>query len=269
MALALSMDMIDRVILTRQEKNLQAVGVMVNDPERVIEHAGSKFVAAPVLAEFNRLTANTADPKNLHTRVVVTPCQALAIAKMKVLAPPEDRERISGLKLVVGLFCGWTFNWRELQQLTTDHVGPGMASGLDIPPSKYRRMEVFTDQGSVNIPIDEAKTAVRESCRYCFDMTAEFSDISVGSARTAEGWKKDRGWNIVIVRSKAGKVLLDLARTEGMLEFKDLPTHYSNKLKRAAISRKQTCLTNLASGSGNPDDIDYLDTQDPVVQTWF
>ncbi len=38
-------------------------------------------------------------------------------------------------------------------------------------------------------------------------MTAEFCDLSVGGARSADGWDVDKGWNQVIVRSDKGEQL--------------------------------------------------------------
>src|SRR3990172_3582042 len=97
-------------------------------------------------------------------------------------------------------------------------------------------------------------------------MTAEFSDISVGSARLPEGWEEARHWNQVIVRSPAGERLLAMAKAKGILEFREVPEGNLERLKQAALNKKRAALRNLAKRSGREDDLVYLDRRDPVFQ---
>jgi len=138
---------------------------------------------------------------------------------------------------------------------------------MDIPPSKHNSMEIHTPAGIVEVPLAEVIPFVRKSCRYCWDMTAEFSDLSVGSARIPEGWEVARGWNQVIVRTPAGRDLLNRARARGLLEFRDMPDGNLERLKKASLNKKRAALQNLAQMSGNPEDLLYLDSQDPVFRT--
>ena len=70
-------------------------------------------------------------------------------------------------------------------------------------------------------------------------MTAEFSDLSVGSARLPEGWETARSWNQVIVRTERGMDLLELARRRGVLEFREVPAGNLEKLKAASLGKKR------------------------------
>ncbi len=158
---------------------------------------------------------------------------------MRVNPADEDKERMDRLKLVIGLFCGWTLDWRQLQKLVTQAVGEQKILAMDIPPSKYSCMQVTTDKGITEIPIAQVNNCVRECCDYCDDMTAEFADISVGSARSNEGWEVDKGWNQVIVRSEAGERLINLAREKGVLEFKNVPGENLEKLKKVSLSKRE------------------------------
>jgi coenzyme F420 hydrogenase subunit beta len=167
---------------------------------------------------------------------------------------------------VIGLFCGWALSWRELKALLEKRFGRDSILALDIPPSKHNSMEIHTPKGIVEISLDEVTPFVRKSCRYCWDMTAEFSDLSVGSARVPEGWEVARGWNQVIVRTPAGQELLDLARDRKVLEFREMPEGNLERLKKASVNKKRTALQNLAQMSGNSRDLVYLDGQDPVFQ---
>ena len=97
-------------------------------------------------------------------------------------------------------------------------------------------------------------------------MTAEFSDLWVGAGRCPEGWEVAREWNQVIVRTRAGQELLDLARSRGLLEFRDMPEGNLERLKRASLNKKRTGLKNLVQMSGSPQDLLYLDCQDPLLK---
>jgi coenzyme F420 hydrogenase subunit beta len=96
-------------------------------------------------------------------------------------------------------------------------------------------------------------------------MTAEFSDISVGSARLSEGWDVARSWNQVIVRTQQGHDLMELARTRGLLEFRNVPEGNLERLKRASLNKKRTAIKNLTRKSGRSDELLYLDRRDPII----
>ena len=56
------------------------------------------------------------------------------------------------------------------------------------------------------------------TCGYCFDMTSEFADISVGSVEGLEGW------NTVIIRTENGAELMDMAKAKGKVDTSTLPS---------------------------------------------
>jgi len=143
------------------------------------------------------------------------------------------------LRLVVGLFCGWALDWRRLSGLLAKNMDPGRVTGMDIPPSAHHTLEVTVGSGTVRIPLDEVIPCVRDACRTCPDMTAEFSDLSVGSARLPGGWDEARHWNQVIVRTARGAELLELARRRGALEFREVPAGNLERLKAAALRKKR------------------------------
>lgn len=260
--LALDQGFIDEAILADQNDQFLPAAQSIVDKDEVSGKSGSKFAVSPTLSVFNRISKTDTG----KIGVVATPCQALALAKMKVNPVPEDKMRVEKLRLVLGLFCGWALDWRKLQKLLKEKTGDRKIKGIDILPSKYACMEVYTMDGTIEIPIEEVNTCVRDNCRYCFDMTCEFADISVGAARSPEGWDVDRGWNQVIVRTDLGGQLLALAREKGVLEFKAVPDKNIENLKKASAGKKLTCLINLSEKTGNPDDFIYIDPEDPVVR---
>ena len=144
------------------------------------------------------------------------------------------------VRLVIGLFCGWAFSHAALSALLAEKVDDlDSIIGMDIPPSRYQVLDVFTTNGKISISLDEVEKCIRPACRTCSDMTAEFSDISVGSARLPEGWEEARSWNQVLVRTEAGEKLINLAKSKGVLEFREVPEQNLAKLKRASLNKKK------------------------------
>jgi coenzyme F420 hydrogenase subunit beta len=247
--LALKEGLIDTAVLSGPEEPMLPEGVAVTEAGQAGRASKSRFVTTPVVAEFNEVVKG----KARSIGIVATPCQTLALAKMRYSKNPRIRENSKKLCLVIGLFCGWAFSSSALKDLLSSKVDMNSIVGLDIPPSKYHRLDVYTTGGTVTISLDEVIKCVRPSCNYCTDMTAEFSDISVGSARLPEGWEEARSWNQVIVRTEAGRKLMDLARSKGVLEFKEVPEGNLERLKKASLNKKKAgdeALRALLAGKG-------------------
>ncbi|MBT3368753.1 MAG: hypothetical protein HN416_16520, partial [Nitrospina sp.] len=200
-ALALEERLIDTAVLAESEKNHSTRSVAISTPSEVALLAGSKFSVSPTVAKFNEISQGD----DARIGVVATPCQALALARMRVHPQPGDEARVKKLELVIGLFCGWALSFKELSRLIKETAGAEFIEGMDIPPSQHKIMELRTEKGIIEIPMEEIQACVRESCQYCYDLTCEFADLSVGSARSPEGWAVDRGWNQVLVRTDKGQ----------------------------------------------------------------
>jgi len=251
--LALREGFIDGAVLTRAKDTLDPDGVVVTDPAEVRACSGSSFQIPPTLAALNRALRED----TLHKLGVVgTPCKTLAVYKMRHEGLPENDNHAGSIRLVIGLFCGWGLDWDGMEALTKRAAASG-AAHVDIPPSKYHSIE-FAPRGggdAVSVNLDEVLPLVRPACRACADMTAEFADLSVGGARSADGWEVDKKWNQIIVRSKTGEELLELARARGVLEFKDAPDTALEKLKGASMGKKRTAVRTLRERFGG---LDYL-----------
>jgi coenzyme F420 hydrogenase subunit beta len=262
MALALKEGIIDTAVMADTGKSLLPAPISESDAKRVARHGKSSFVVSPGVAEFNRI----AKGEYSKIGVVATPCQALAYARMRMKPIPEKDNNIDKLKLVVGLFCGWALSWDPMLKLLEIKVGLPAITGMDIPPSKYQMMYVYTGEGTIEIPLEEVERSVRGACHYCFDMTAEFSDISVGSARLSEGWEEAKGWNQVIVRKKLGGELIELARKKRLLEFREVPEGNLERLRAASMNKKRMAVKNLRIRTHSEEDLIYLDKDDPVFK---
>jgi coenzyme F420 hydrogenase subunit beta len=241
MDLALEIGLIDAAVLSGAAEPLMPEPIVVTEAGQARRSSGSRFVVTPNVAKFNELVKGAA----ASIGMVATPCQALALAKMRISGSPRIRENSGKLRLAVGLFCGWAFSSSALLEVLTRQVRTDSIKGMDIPPSRYHTLDVFTPGGTVHISLDEVQGCVRPSCHTCSDMTAEFSDISVGSARLPGGWEEARSWNQMIVRTETGRQLMETARSKGVLEFTDVPEGNLEKLKKASLNKKRTAAEKL------------------------
>jgi coenzyme F420 hydrogenase subunit beta len=126
-------------------------------------------------------------------------------------------------------------------------------------------MEVFTDKGKTVFPLTEIRQLVPEACSYCIDMTAEFSDISVG---VVEG-RTDM--NTLIIRTDRGRELVEEAVLAEYLVLSDAPGEKlehlrwaaGNKKKRGLAKAKEKTIINKPAGTG----ISYLRINDETLST--
>ncbi len=245
--LAMKEGFIDAAVLTRSQGGLDPEGVLAASPEEVRSCEGSSFQVPPTLAVLNRALK---EDRYKKIGVVGTPCKTLAVYKMRANSLPDNDNNARNIGMVFGLFCGWGLDWDGLKILALSHCSQNMLCHMDIPPSKFHSLELTEYKRTISVNLDEVLPLVRSGCRYCVDMTAEFADLSVGGARSADGWDVDKGWNQVIVRSEKGEALLNLAREKGVLEFKEVPDGGLAKLKGASMGKKRTGVGNLKALGG-------------------
>jgi coenzyme F420 hydrogenase subunit beta len=127
---------------------------------------------------------------------------------------------------------------------------------------------VYSGNETFSIPFIDVQACIRTACGYCMDSTAEFADISVGSARFGDNWEEMRGWNQMIVRSDRGQRLVDLAVARGVLEIREAPAESLKELKNAAAEKKKTALQNIIKKSGSAKNLLYLDSKDPLIKRY-
>ncbi len=266
MELALLEGIIDSAIISARDQEFGQKGEVVKGRTELRKNAGSKFTVSPTVATFNQLTA-TKDLGNIG--VVATPCQALALAKMKLKVANEDRAKIDQLKLVIGLYCGWTLAAEKFNELMgKNDIELGSITGMDIPAGK-NSLEIYTSSGTKSFPLSDARECIRSACNYCLDSTAEFSDISVGAARFGKNWEEMRHWNQIIVRTQKGSELIDLAIKRGVLEVREAPAESLLQLKKAAAGKKVEAIQNIIRKTGSAKNLLYLDRHDPVLQKFL
>ncbi len=265
MELALARGFIDSAIVSSRNQEFLQNGTVVNERAALRNNAGSKFTVSPTVAAFNQLV----NDKSGKIGVVATPCQALALAKMRLKPVQVESGKIDQLQLVIGLYCGWTLSAEKFTKLLTqNNIALNSVKGMDVPAGK-NILEIYTNNDTQTVPFDDVQACVREACHYCLDSTAEYADIAVGSARFGNDWGEMRRWNQLIVRTAKGKELVELAIKSGALEIREAPAESLQELKKAAMEKKNIALRNIIRKSGSAKNLLYLDRHDPIVQKFL
>jgi coenzyme F420 hydrogenase subunit beta len=255
LSLALSEGLIDKAALAKTDKDKLPDNVIATSAKDVLAGAGSSYMAYPALQSVNRLPRDSKDKLG----VVVTPCQAIALAKMRTY-PPSQRANIENVSLVLGLFCTWALDYGRFHAFLKENVDLPKVRKFDIPPPPANRFDVYTKGETKSFSLDRVRDYRMPTCAYCLDMTAEFADISVGAVEGIEGW------NTVIVRTKRGAEILDLARKKGKLEVDKLPAKNLEHLKEAAMLKKTRGIKEIVKKTGDKNNLMYLGLADGVKE---
>lgn len=248
-ALALVSGTADAALLTRGGPTRMPEPVVARDRVAVLAAAGTKYTACPTLVPLaERLRAG-------QERLVVVgrPCQVEAVRKIEASAG-EGR-----MPLVIGIFCFWALGpafYRFLE-------GRGdlvRATKLDMP--KEGGMTFALNGRSASVPIDEVRPFIRPACQTCFDPTAEWADVAVGST------EHDPAWNTLIVRTERGRAFVDLAAAAGAIELRPYPAERVPILKEAVQGKKLRVLDACESGAPAAAYLDVGASHREAVRAW-
>jgi len=247
LSLALAEGLIDGAILTKTAEDKAPAAFLANSAKEVLQGAGSNYIACPVIETYNKT------PKDSKRKlgIVGVPCQMIALGKMKK-TPPENRASIDNVKLSLGLFCTWALSPSDFHRFLKENLDLPRVTRFDIPPPPAKRFDAYTPKGKISFPLEKIRQYTMPTCAYCLDMTAEFADISVGSVEGIEGW------NTVIVRTKVGAELMEIAKKKKKLETAKLPARNLDHLKEAALIKKKRALNEIIKKTGSKKDLLYI-----------
>jgi len=246
-AMALKKKMIDGAVLTKRGKELLSSGMLAEDKRQVLACAGSNYIASPTLEAFNQGVQGA--PQKIAA--VAIPCQALALGKMRI-HPLGNKNQIDKLQLVIGLFCTWALSYTDMLEFLKKDYPVEKIGKMDIPPPPANVLQLQLPDGMKSISLDHIRKFVRPTCGLCLDMTAEFSDLSVGAVEGIPGW------NTVIVRTAKGQELLEGARKAGMIEVTEIPRANFTHLQEASLLKKKRALENIVKRTGSKENLLYL-----------
>ena len=220
---ALSKKLIDGAILVGYSSNYQLLPepILARSKKEILACAGSKYTSAPSLKILNQALKECS-----KLAFVGRGCQVSALRK-RIMVEPEIGEKIA---LIIGLFCMWALDYRKLYSHLAKKLDLSSAKRFDIP---YNRFLVWTDKKRIELEFEPIRALKRPTCDFCYDFTAEFSDLSVGSTE----WKDD--WNTLIVRSERGKKVIEQAKKAKALCLKPFPEDREKLLRQASLGKKK------------------------------
>jgi coenzyme F420 hydrogenase subunit beta len=256
LSIAMTEGIIDGAVETKMDDEKIPHGFIARNREELLECAGVSYEPSPVLEALNGL------PKESREQLgfVGLPCHVTCLRKMQ-LSPSTNRANSEHVRLVIGLFCGWTLA-HGFHQFMKEHFDLAKAIKFDVPHHPAHSFDVYSESETRSVDLDEISPYINRACSYCIDMTAEFADISVGSGRALF-----KGWNTVIVRTKAGAEIVDIAKKHHILETQPIPAESLANLRRASLNKKKRALRDVISMSGGRDDLLYGGISQDVINT--
>jgi coenzyme F420 hydrogenase subunit beta len=259
--LAMEKGIVDAVVCTRMDDEKRPHGYVARKTSDLFTCSGSSYEAGFALEAYRRL------PKENEEKLAIVGlgCQVEALSKMK-LEPPQNGANPDNIRLTMGLFCGWALRPDVFHSYLKDLCDLSKVLKFDIPHTPSYSFDVYgvTKTDTKSVSLDEVRPYINPACSYCWDLTAEFSDISVGSAGSAFP-----GWNTVIARGRLGADLIEDARKKGILETKPLPDARLSHLEKVAFKRKCTAFRNIVSKTGDKNNLLYIGGLDRGVAERF
>ncbi|MCK7485221.1 MAG: Coenzyme F420 hydrogenase/dehydrogenase, beta subunit C-terminal domain, partial [Bacillus subtilis] len=108
-------------------------------------------------------------------------------AKMRI-NPLENKNPIEKLSLVIGLFCTWALSYREMLSFLKHRISGGAGRQNGYPASAGECFPSETSRGARNpFPGSRSESSSAPLCTVCLDLTAEFSDLSIGAGEGIRG----------------------------------------------------------------------------------
>jgi len=253
---AMEEEIIDGAVETKMSGDKSPSGFLARNKEELLQCAGNSYEQSGSLEILNRMQTDTHEKLG----VVGLPCQVMAVSKMKIY-PAKGGTAADNVKLVIGLFCGWSFSAGEFHKFLQEKFDLSKVLKFDIPHHPAHTFDVLTKEGRKSIELDEIRKYINPACSYCGDMTAQFADVSVGSGRA-----KFKGWNTVVVRTETGVALLEKAKTKGLIEIQQIPDASLEHLKKAAFNKMKRAIENIVMRTGSKCDLSYLKIRPEIAQ---
>lgn len=254
---AMQEGIIDAVIETKMDQDKSPAGFIARSKEELLNCAGNSYESSAALETLNSIPYDSQE----KLAVVGLPCQVAAVAKMRA-DPPRNRFNIDNVKLIVGLFCGWSLSSGTFHEFLKQNYDLSQVVKFDIPHHPAHTFDLYSKSGKKEeIEIEDIRGFINDSCNYCCDMTSQFADISVGSGRAAF-----RGWNTVIIRNEVGAKAAEAAKKKGLLETQPIPPENVVHLKKAALKKIKNNIQNLINLSGSKQDLRYLKIKEEILE---
>ncbi|MBN1195083.1 MAG: Coenzyme F420 hydrogenase/dehydrogenase, beta subunit C-terminal domain [Methanomicrobiaceae archaeon] len=214
---ALEEDLIDAVVTVGEDKwTMKPFSTLITSSGELIHHAGSRYNWwVPTLAILKEAVVRR---KYRRIAVIGVPCVVSAINAMRESDNDLLRPYARAVRLVIGLFCTESFDYRKLIEDTLGGV-------YGIKPWQIRRLNVkgaleVSGVGGLlhSIPLRDLEACIRPGCLHCTDFSAVYADISAGAVGSPDGY------TTLIIRNSVGRGFVERALQNGLLEEGENPS---------------------------------------------
>jgi coenzyme F420 hydrogenase subunit beta len=219
---AMKKNAIDGAIVTTHISDLLGpVPTLALSELEILKAAKSKYTLNPALI---KLPSIKLSHKN-NVAFVGLPCHSETLSNIIEMKNLGADFR---LKYTIGLFCMSCYTPNAFRDIISKNLG---LTAANLTKTDCARGKFFFESpdGVTDIKIKECGSAKAEGCKYCMDFAAEFADISVGNIGVGDDS------NIILVRNKEGKELLELAIQDDLLDVEKIPEEKWPEALAAAI----------------------------------
>jgi len=213
----------DSAVVVKRTDGYLAEAVVAESVDEVMEAKGTKYLRIPLMSKLGELI----EKGKRKIALVGMACDVRAARRVQQVLLREFPD----LELfIIGLFCYECFDYEKLKEETMRllNVDLDHAEKTQIRKGKYI---VQVDGKESSVKVKELNDAVEKMCLICPDFPAQYSDISVGSVGS------DDGYSTVIVRSEVGEKLLEsLGLKKGKVDKEEITKLAISKKKRAKLN---------------------------------
>jgi coenzyme F420-reducing hydrogenase beta subunit/Na+-translocating ferredoxin:NAD+ oxidoreductase RnfD subunit len=216
----------DSAVVVKRTVGYWAEAVIAENVDEIMAAKGTMYLRVPLMSKLKDLIAKG----KRKIAIVGMACEVRAARRIQQVLLREYPD----LELtIIGLFCYECFDYYKLKEdvMRLLDVDLDRAEKTQIHKGKFI---VQVDGKEHAMKVKELNNAVEERCLDCPDFSAQYSDISVGSVGS------DEGYSTVIVRSNVGKKLLEkLDLAKGEVTKEEVTKLSVRKKKRANLSRSE------------------------------
>lgn len=194
---------IDVALGVERDEQWDTKTAIMTKPEDVPKTAGTKYTYEPVVAYLRQIIRS---PDYQRIAVVGVPCQVHGLRLLQ-------ENLTDKIKLIIGLICMESFSYEIMSKEMVPGLGLNIrdATKMNFHKGKF---SIETPKEKKEVPIKDVAPLARTACHHCIDYTSCYSDITVGSVGSEDGW------STIFVRTEAGEKYLN--KVKG-LEFSDKP----------------------------------------------
>ncbi|KKK43732.1 hypothetical protein LCGC14_0996100 [marine sediment metagenome] len=211
--IAMEEGLIDCSIITDKDEKFLPFPILARSQKEIFKGIGYKPSQSPTLS----VVGDAINKEFTDIAVVGTPCQIQSLRKLQN-HPIFDFEAHDLITLTIGTFCFGTFYNQLLTQCLNEYnINNDEIVKIDTVKDKFK-LKVHTKSNIQEIPLNYIyDKSIRNACFSCSDYSSSFADISVGNVGS------ENNWNTMILRTKRGKEIFDLALNKGFLETQKIP----------------------------------------------